>query len=67
MHLNKFNNNNEEFSENEFAESIIPLFCLTVYKYQGGEINTDYSRIDQKQLYTALSRTTKFEYIKLFY
>ena len=30
--------NNECFFENEFAESFIPLFCLTVYKYQGGEI-----------------------------
>ena len=41
---------------------------MTVYKYQGAEIDQHYNIFDteamnKKQLYTALSRTTKFEYI----
>ena len=62
--------NNEWFDEKEFAESFIPSFCVTVYKYQGTDINEHYNifhinRMDKKQLYTALSRTTKLEYIHL--
>ena len=65
-----FTVNNEDFNEQEFAQSFIPSFCLTVYKYHGGEINTDYNiydtnKMDKNQLYTALSRTTKFEDIHL--
>ena len=48
----------------------IPIIQTTVYKYQGGEINTHYNifdvkRMDKKQFFTALSRTTNFEYIHL--
>ena len=58
------------FELKEFAQSFIPGFCVTVYKYQGAEINEHYNiydvnRMDKKQLYTALSRTTKLEYIHL--
>ena len=43
---------------------------MTVYKYQGADINEpfnvhDVSKMDKKQIYTALSRTTKLEYIHL--
>ena len=53
-----------------FAESFIASFCVTVYKYQGADINENYNiydvnKMDKKQLYTALSRTTKLEYIHL--
>ena len=68
----KFNNceflvNNQMFNKAEFSVSFIPSFCVTVYKYQGADINEDYNihdvnKMDKKQLYTALSRTTKFKY-----
>ena len=53
-----------------FASSFIPAFCVTVYKYQGADIDEDYNiydvgLMDKKQLYTALSRTTKLKYIHL--
>ena len=62
--------NNTEFSREEFAESFIPNFCATVYKYQGSDIKEDYNifdthMMDKKQMYTALSRTTKFEYLHI--
>ena len=58
------------FPIGKFAQSFIPAFCCTVYKYQGADISEPYNiynvnRMDKKQLYTALSRTTKFEYIHL--
>ena len=58
------------FEHNVFAESFIPAFCVTVYKYQGGTINKPYNifdveKMDKKQLYAALSRTTNLEYIQL--
>ena len=58
------------FELKEFAQSFIPGFCVTVHKYQGAEINEHYNiydvnRMDKKQLYTALSRTTKLEYLHL--
>ena len=58
------------FDKNTFRESFLPNFCNTVYKYQGGKINENYNifdtdRMDVKELYTALSRTTKIEYIHL--
>lgn len=54
----------------EFRNSFIPAFCVTVYKYQGADIDEPYNiydvnLMDKKQLYTALSRPTKFEYIHL--
>ena len=62
--------NNTWFDMNEFRSSFIPAFCSTVYKYQGADINEPYNIydvncMDKKQLYTALSRTTKYEYIHL--
>ena len=58
------------FDKNTFRESFLPNFCNTVYKYRGGKINENYNifdtdRMDVKELYTALSRTTKIEYIHL--
>ena len=58
------------FEHSVFAESFIPAFCVTVYKYQGGTINKPYNifdvhKMDKKQLYTSLSRTTNLEYIQL--
>ena len=35
-----------EFTEIKFANSFIPSFCLTVHKYQGWEINSDYNIFD---------------------
>ena len=62
-----FKVNNEWFEIREFSESFIPSFCITVYKYQGASIDEPYNvnRMDKKQLYTALSRTTKFDYIRI--
>ena len=58
------------FSHSEFRESFIPAFCVTVYKYQRGTISTPYNiydveKMDKKQLYTALSRTTELNHIHL--
>ena len=55
--------NGRAFSHSEFRESFVPAFCVTVYKYQGRTISTPYNiydveKMDKKQLYTALSRTT---------
>ena len=60
----------EVFPIGTFAQSFIPAFCCTVYKYQGADISEPYNiynvnRMDKKQLYTAPSRITKFEYIHL--
>lgn len=51
-------------------ENFIPSFCLTVYKYQGDSINENYNihdinKMDKSMLYTALSRTSKFDFIHL--
>ena len=67
---NKFKINNEWFDKNMFAVSFIPSFCVTVYKYQGADIDEPYNvydvnKMDKKQLYTSLSRTTKLEYIHI--
>lgn len=65
----KFIINEEEFDKNEFRSSFLPNFCNTVYKYQGGKIDKhniwDIHRMDVKEMYTCLSRTTKLEYIHL--
>lgn len=63
-----FKVHNQSFDKKEFSESFIPAFRVTVYKYQGADINEPYNiydtnRMDKKQLYTALSRTTKIDYI----
>ena len=60
----------EWYSEIDFGNSFVPAFCVTVYKYQGSDINENYNiydvdRMDIKQLYTALSRTTKLDFIHL--
>ena len=65
-----FTVNGREFSEDDFFKSFIPSFCLTVYKNQGSEVNSDYNifdinRMDTKRFYTSLSKTTKFEYTRL--
>ena len=70
MNDRSFKVNNEWFEIGEFSESFIPSFCVTVYKYQGADIDEHYNvhdvnRMDKKQLYTALSRTTKFDYIRI--
>ena len=57
-----------QHSVSEFRESFAPAFCVTVYKYQGGTISTPYNiydveKMDKKQLYTALSRTTLLNHI----
>ena len=62
--------NGETFEKNEFRSSFLPNFCNTVYKYQGGKIDEHYNiwdtdRMDVKEMYTSLSRTTKLEYIHL--
>lgn len=58
------------FTQKNLEDNFIPSFCVTVYKYQGASINEPYNifdthLMDKKQLYTALSRTTKLEYIRL--
>ena len=65
-----FKVNNILFDKKEFSESFIPSYCVTVYKYQGASIDEPYNvydvnRMDKNQLYTALSRTTKFHYIRI--
>ena len=67
---NQFKVNNILFDKQEFSESFIPSFCVTVYKYQGGTIDEHYNiydvnSMDKKQLYISLSRTTQFENIHL--
>ena len=62
--------NNVTFTKNEFREHFLPNFCNTVYKYQGGKINEHYNiwdthKMDVKEMYTSLSRTTKLEYIHI--
>ena len=66
----EFEIDNETFSLNEFRESFLLNFCNTVYKYQGGKIDEHYNifdthKMDVKEMYTSLSRTTKLEYIHL--
>lgn len=65
-----FTVNKEEYDHHEFTTSFIPRFCVTVYKYQGADINENYNiydvnRMDKKQLYTARSRTKRLEFIHL--
>ena len=60
--------NDQKFSLDDFGKKFNLAFYITVYKYQGAEIDRHYNifdteAMDKKQLYTALSRTTKFKYI----
>ena len=60
--------NDQKFSMDDFRKKFNLAFCITVYKYQGAEIDQHYNILDteamnKKQLYTALTRTTKFECI----
>lgn len=41
---------NEWFIEQEFPENFIPSFCLTVYKYQGADINEPYNIHDVEKM-----------------
>lgn len=68
--ISEFEINNETFTKNEFRENFLPNICNTVYKYQGGKIDEHYNiydtnRMDIKEMYTSLSRTTKLECIHL--
>ena len=59
-----------EFDWGTFSDCFIPSFCVTAHKCQGADIDEPYNiydveKMDKKLLYTALSRTTKFEYIHL--
>ena len=61
---------NQIFDYKTFSKSFIPSFCVTVHKCQGVDINEPYNiydveKMDKKLLYTALSRTTKFDYLHL--
>ena len=65
-----FRINNEDFDKNAFRSNFLLNFCNTVYKYQGGKIDEHYNiwdinRMDVKEMYTCLSRTTKLEYTHL--
>ena len=69
-HEHEFKVNGQWFSLSVFSCSFVPAFCVTVYKFQGCDIDEHYNifdvrKMDKKQIYTALSRTTKFEYIHL--
>ena len=60
----------QDFDYKTFSQSFIPSFCVTVHKCQGADIKEPYNifdveKMDKKLLYTALSRTTKFEYLHL--
>ena len=60
----------QDFDYKTFSQSFIPSFCVTVHKCQGADIKEPYNiydveKMDKKLLYTALSRTTKFNYIHL--
>lgn len=60
----------KEFKLKEFADSFIPSFCVTVYKYQRAKIDKQYNIydlnwLDKLQLYTSLSRTTRLQNIHL--
>ena len=60
--------NYQKLSIDDFRKKFNLTFFITVYKYQHAEIDQPYNIFDteamnKKQLYTALSRTTKFKYI----
>ena len=58
--------NDEWYDKDDFSINFIPAFCVTVYKYEGTDINEHYNihdvnRMDKRELYTSISHTTKFE------
>ena len=60
--------NKKVFTHDEFKLYFTLAFCITVYRYQGDKIDEHYNiydadRMDKRQLYTALSRTTKHEFL----
>ena len=60
--------NYKKFSTDNFRTKFNLAFCITVYKFQADQIDQHYNIVDtkvvnKKQIYTALRRTTKFEYI----
>ena len=62
--------NDCKFGYKEFKDYFDLAFCITVYKYQGDTIYEPYyiydaCKMDKKELYTALSRTTNFEFINI--
>ena len=62
--------NGYTFTEQQLALFFIVAYAVTVFKYQGDEINTHYNifnttQMNANELYTALSRTTKYEHIHL--
>ena len=62
--------NDQKFSIHDFRKKFYLAFNIRVYKYQGAEIDQHYNifateAMNKKQLYTALSRTTKFKYIQI--
>jgi hypothetical protein len=61
-------NNEREISFLTYENYFDMAFCFTVYKVQGATINEPYQIYDindmtKRELYTALSRTKKYEYI----
>eukprot|EP00760_Papus_ankaliazontas_P003488 PhM_4_TR11616/c3_g1_i8/m.9732 len=62
--------NNEKIDMETFKKCFSLGFCVTVYRFQGDSINEPYNiydckLMDKKQLYTALSRTTKYTYVHM--
>ena len=62
--------NNIKFEKDEFRCNFLPNFCNTIYRYQGCSIDVPYcihdiDRMDKRELYTSLSRTTSIDYIHL--
>lgn len=45
-----FKVNNKWFDYNEFRESFIPSFCVTVYKYKGADTKEDYNIYDTNRI-----------------
>ena len=54
------------------SNNFIPTYSMTVYKYQGFTINENYNiheieMMTKRELYTAMSRGTKYEYVNFDY
>ena len=75
FHIERINKNNVTLNNqvipmDVFRKAFTPAYAVTVLRYQGGTIGERYNLIvdhgmNKKQLYTALSRSTKLEYIRL--
>ena len=62
--------NGMSLDKKAFCKYFSMAYCVTVYKYQGGEIDEEYKihdveEMDKKMIYTALSRTTDYEKVYL--